>query len=55
MQEIWGECEECWEKINPEMNNIDSPEFGPPKDFSNLHDIVKQHGEKDQVCEAKIS
>ena len=55
MQEIWGECEKSWEKINQEMKNIDLLEFGPQEDFSNLHDIVKQHEEKDLAWEAKIS
>jgi hypothetical protein len=41
IQEIWGECEKSWEKINREMKNIDLPEFGPPEDFTDLHDIVK--------------
>jgi hypothetical protein len=46
MKERWGECEKSWEKINLEMKNIDLPEFGPPEDFLDLHDIVKQHEEK---------
>jgi hypothetical protein len=37
------------------MKNIDLPEFGPPEDFSDFHDIVKQHEEKDLAWEAKIS
>ena len=37
------------------MRNIDLPEFGPPEDFSDLHDIVKQHEEKDFAWEAEIS
>jgi hypothetical protein len=41
MQEIWGECEKSWEKINQEMRNIDFLEFGPPEDFTDLFDIVK--------------
>jgi hypothetical protein len=53
MQERWGECEKSWEKINREMRNIDLPEFGPPEDFSDLHDIVKQHEEKDLAWEVE--
>jgi hypothetical protein len=41
MQEIWGECEKSWEKINQEMRNIEFPEFVPPEDFTDLFDIVK--------------
>jgi hypothetical protein len=55
MQERWEECEKSWEKINQEMRNIDLPEFGPPEDFTDLHDIVKQHAEQDQVWETEIS
>jgi hypothetical protein len=55
MQERWGECEKSWEKINREMRNIDLPEFGPLEDFTDLHDIVKQHEEKDLAWEAEIS
>jgi hypothetical protein len=51
MQERWEECEKRWEKINQEMRNIDLPEFFPPEDFANLHDIVKRHAKQDQVCE----
>jgi hypothetical protein len=36
MQEIWGECEKSWEKINSEMKDIDLPEFGPLEDFSDF-------------------
>jgi hypothetical protein len=55
MQERWEECEKSWEKINQEMRDIDLPEFGPPEDFTDLHDIVKRHAEQDRVCETKIS
>jgi hypothetical protein len=54
IQEIWGECEKSWEKINQEMRSIDLPEFGPLEDFVDLHDIVKQHEEQDLSWEAKI-
>ena len=37
------------------MRDIDLPEFGPPENFYDLRDIVKQHAEQDQVCEMKIS
>jgi len=36
------------------MRRIDLPEFGPLKDFVDLHDIVKQHQEKVLVWEEKI-
>ena len=52
MQEIWGECEKSWDKINQEMKKIDLPEFGTLEDFFDLHDIVKQHEEKDLAWEA---
>jgi hypothetical protein len=29
------------------MKDIDLPEFRSPKDFIDLHDIVKKHAEKD--------
>jgi hypothetical protein len=37
------------------MRNTDFLEFGSPKDFTDLHDIVKRHAEQDQVYKAKIS
>jgi hypothetical protein len=37
------------------MRNIDLPDFGPPKDFVDLHDIAKRNEEKDKVCETNIS
>jgi hypothetical protein len=37
------------------MKSIDLPEFGPPEDFVDLHDIVKQHQEQDLAWEAEIS
>jgi hypothetical protein len=55
IQEIWRECKKIWEKINREMKIIDLPEFGPPEDFVDLHDIVKRHTEKDSAWEAEIS
>jgi hypothetical protein len=55
IQERWGECEKSWEKINREMENIDLPEFGPPENFTDLHDIVKRHAEQDSTWEAEIS
>jgi hypothetical protein len=55
MQEIWGECEKRWEKINWEMRNIDLLEFGPLEDFVDLHDIVKKHEEQDLAWEVEIS
>jgi hypothetical protein len=36
------------------MKNIDLPEFGPSEDFFDLHDIVKQHEEKDLAWEVDI-
>jgi hypothetical protein len=54
MQERWEECEKTWEKINQGMRNINFLEFVPPKDFTDLHDIVNRHEEKDQVCEMEI-
>ena len=49
MQEIWEECEKSWEKINQEMRDINLPEFDPPKDFTDLRDIVKRHVEQYQL------
>jgi hypothetical protein len=43
IQKKWVECEKGWEKINQEMKGIGLPEFGSPKDFVDLHDIVKRH------------
>jgi hypothetical protein len=36
------------------MKDIGLPEFGSPKDFVDLHDIVKRHAEHDSTREAKI-
>jgi hypothetical protein len=49
MQEIWEECEKSWENINQEMRDINLPEFDPPKDFTDLRDIVKRHVEQYQL------
>jgi len=54
MKERWEECEKTWWKIDPDMRNINFPEFFPPEDFSNLCGIVKWHVEKDQVYEIDI-
>jgi hypothetical protein len=37
------------------MKGINFPEFGPPEDFTDLQDIVKQHEEKDLAWETDIS
>jgi hypothetical protein len=37
------------------MKKIDLPEFGSLENFSDLHDIVKQHTKKDLAWEPKIS
>jgi len=55
MQERWAECEKRWDKINLEMKGINLPEFGPPEDFVDLQDIVKQHEEQDLAWETNIS
>jgi hypothetical protein len=55
MKEIWVECEKIWEKINLEMKGINFPDFGPPEDFADLQDIVKQHAEQDMAWEIDIS
>ena len=36
------------------MRGIDLPEFGPLEDFTDLHNIVKQHVEKNWVWEIDI-
>ena len=36
------------------MRDIGLPEFGSPEDFFDLHDIVKQHAEKDSSWTREI-
>jgi len=36
------------------MKDIDLREFGSPKDFVDLHDIVKRHAEHDSAWEVEI-
>jgi hypothetical protein len=55
IHERWGECKKIWEKINLEMENIDLPEFIPPENCVDLHDIVKRNAEQDLAWEAEIS
>jgi hypothetical protein len=55
IQEKWANCERRWVKINREMKDIDLPEFGSPEDFFDLHDIVKQHAEKESVWTTEIA
>jgi hypothetical protein len=40
IQESWRECDKTWEKINREMENNGLLEFGPPENFTDLHNIV---------------
>jgi hypothetical protein len=47
--------EKSWEKINQEMKGIDLLEFGSPKDFVDLHDIVKKHAEQDSTWTTEIA
>jgi hypothetical protein len=54
IQEKWDECEKRWEKINLEMKYICLPEFDSPEDFVNLHDIVKEHAEKELTWTSNI-
>jgi len=37
------------------MKSIDLPEFGSPKDFVDLHDIVKIHVEQDSTWTSEIT
>jgi hypothetical protein len=37
------------------MKDIVLPNFGSPKDFVELHDIVKRHAEQDLVWEVEIA
>jgi hypothetical protein len=37
------------------MKDIDLPKFGSPKDFVNLHDIVKKHAKKDSAWTREIA
>jgi hypothetical protein len=55
MQERWAECEKSWEKINLEIRGINLPEFGPPENFTNLQDIVKQHEDQELAWKTDIS
>jgi hypothetical protein len=41
-------------EINREMKDIGLPEFGSPKDFVDLHDIVKKHAEQDSAWTVEI-
>jgi hypothetical protein len=54
IQERRVDCKRSRVKINREMKDISLPEFGSPEDFVDLHDIVKQHVEKDSTWIAEI-
>ena len=51
----WAECEKGLENINQEMKGIGLPESGSPKDFIDLHNIVKQHEEQDSAWTTGIA
>jgi hypothetical protein len=55
IQEKWVECKKSWTKINRAKRDTDLPEFGTPKDFVDLHDIVKLHVEQDSSWVAEVA
>jgi hypothetical protein len=55
IQEKWVDCEKRWEKVNREMKDIDLLKFGSPKDFVDLHDIIKQHAKQDSTWKVEIT
>jgi hypothetical protein len=54
IQEKWVDCKRSWTNINRVMRDIDLPEFSSPENLVDLHDIVKQHVEKDSSWNVEI-
>jgi len=48
MKERWDECLGNWETINEKMRDIWLPEFGMPKNFVDLNNVIKQLVEHDR-------